>query len=355
MLSLELFTFLFFNEILNFKKGIFRDFDNRSRIEVFKANTKLNQNFKIIVNPTNYLNDKNIEIFPLSGNSNSKLINCNENGYYSIHNTDRYGFNNPDEVWSNDFYKPTIITLGDSFTFGSCVNSGDEFAGHLRGLTNRYNIINLGYGGTGPLMQFATYKEYKKKIDNLDYLIWFFYEGNDFKDLNKEKINPYLIKYNKNINYDQNLIEKQNQIDEMADKKIKLLSKKKINFFQILKFVHLRKIFFNKQYSNEYLRDYDLYKEILIKTLDDLDKNQAKLIFVYLPEYARYVQKNFNNKHKIDLLDFLSDLKINYYDADKIHFSKKNLDYSFPFGLNGHYTANMYKDIANGILQKISK
>lgn len=353
LLSLEFLTFLFFNEIMNFKKGIFRDFDNRSRIEVFKDNEKSDKNFKIIVNPTNYLNDKDIEIFPLSGNSNSKIINCNENGYYSIHNTDRFGFNNPDKVWTNELNKPTIITLGDSFTFGSCVNSGNEFAGHLRKMTNRYNIVNLGYGGTGPLMQYATFKEYSKMINNLNYLIWFFYEGNDFKDLNKEIINSYLKKYNVAENFNQNLIKKQKQINEMANKKIELFSEKKVNIFQILKIVHLRKLFFNNKYSNDYFRDYNLYKEILFKTLDDLDKNKAKLIVVYLPEYARYVHNNFDYKHKIDLINFFSKWKIDFYDADEMHFSKEKLDYSFPFGLNGHYTIKMYKDIANGILQKI--
>ena len=45
-----------------------------------------------------YLKDN---LFPLSGFSNKKTINCNENGYYSIFQSDRYGFNNPDTEWDS--------------------------------------------------------------------------------------------------------------------------------------------------------------------------------------------------------------------------------------------------------------
>ena len=46
--------------------------------------------------------NKEIELFPLSGISNSKTIHCNESGYYSIYKSDRYGFNNPDYDWDKN-------------------------------------------------------------------------------------------------------------------------------------------------------------------------------------------------------------------------------------------------------------
>ena len=42
----------------------------------------------------------------LSGKSFSKTICCNENGYYMIIDSDRYGFNNPDYEWTK---KPKIF------------------------------------------------------------------------------------------------------------------------------------------------------------------------------------------------------------------------------------------------------
>ena len=55
----------------------------------------------MMVYPSNYFG-KNTEIFPLSNSSYSKTIYCNENGYYSIYESDRYGFNNPDEQWDKE-------------------------------------------------------------------------------------------------------------------------------------------------------------------------------------------------------------------------------------------------------------
>ena len=52
-----------------------------------------------MASPHYYMSKKNLEIFPLSGYSNSETINCRENGYYSIFKSDRYGFNNPDDEW----------------------------------------------------------------------------------------------------------------------------------------------------------------------------------------------------------------------------------------------------------------
>ena len=40
-----------------------------------------------------------MNIFPLSGLSNVETILCNESGYFALYESDRYGFNNPDEEW----------------------------------------------------------------------------------------------------------------------------------------------------------------------------------------------------------------------------------------------------------------
>ena len=76
----------------------------------------------------------------LSGISNTRTIHCNEEGYYSIFDSDRYGFNNPDEVWEKRDVNAIII--GDSFTFGDCVNRPNDIPSVIRNYTNT-NIINL--------------------------------------------------------------------------------------------------------------------------------------------------------------------------------------------------------------------
>ena len=75
-----------------------------------------------------------LKLLPLSGISNVDTFNCRENGYYSIIKSDRYGFNNPDEVWN----KPAdIILIGDSFVYGDCVNRPFDLANQMRELNKR--------------------------------------------------------------------------------------------------------------------------------------------------------------------------------------------------------------------------
>tara|TARA_Y100000591_G_scaffold326516_1_gene349350 strand:+ start:846 stop:1169 length:324 start_codon:yes stop_codon:yes gene_type:complete len=68
------------------------------RSEFFKKTKRINKEVQLVVNPSFYLNKKNKTI-PLSGISNAETIYCNENGYYSIYKSDRFGFNNPDKEW----------------------------------------------------------------------------------------------------------------------------------------------------------------------------------------------------------------------------------------------------------------
>ena len=71
----------------------------RNMYDVYDQSNK--KDTYLITFPQEFLKDFENKIFPLSGVSKSHLVNCNENGYYSIIETDRYGFNNPDDVWNS--------------------------------------------------------------------------------------------------------------------------------------------------------------------------------------------------------------------------------------------------------------
>ena len=154
-------------------------YDRRNKYEIYNDLKKIDPLISIVVPPSLYLEGDKIDrtinkkLFPLSGKSNSTTIFCNENGYYSIFKSDRYGFNNPDKLWDKEI---KYILIGDSFVHGACVNRPDDIASRLRDITNE-NVLNLGYSGNGPLIQYATIKEYFKK--ETKHLVWFFYERND--------------------------------------------------------------------------------------------------------------------------------------------------------------------------------
>ena len=58
-------------------------------------------------------------------------------------------------------FKPNIVLLGDSYTFGFGVNDGNEFAAVMsRELSSDYNIINTGVGGWGLTQQIRRYYEF---------------------------------------------------------------------------------------------------------------------------------------------------------------------------------------------------
>ena len=89
--------------------------------------------------------------------SNSSIFTCNENGYYPIVNSDRYGFYNDNEVWE----KPLdIVFVGDSFTAGSCVNIEDNIVYNYKKNFQNKNILNLGTAGSFPLLDLLKLKEY---------------------------------------------------------------------------------------------------------------------------------------------------------------------------------------------------
>ena len=108
-----------------------KKYDRRTKYEVYNELKKKYDDVTVIMSPSfgleyfeqQHLNDN---LFPLSGFSNKKTINCNENGYYSIFQSDRFGFNNPDTEWDSDDIE--FLLVGDSFTIGSCVNRPHDIA-----------------------------------------------------------------------------------------------------------------------------------------------------------------------------------------------------------------------------------
>ena len=196
--------------------------DKRDRLELYQDLKKKDRNHVITASPINFVNDKS-NTFPLSGVSNSKTIHCNESGFFSIYNSDRHGFNNPDSSWDKDIIH--FLLVGDSFVHGSCVNRPNDITSNLRKLSNK-NALNLGYGGNGPLLEYITLREYLN--DNIENIIWFFYEGNDLQELVNENKISFLKRYLKDVNFSQKLRYKQSKIDDLVNKRIENESKKYI-------------------------------------------------------------------------------------------------------------------------------
>ena len=329
-------------KIKEYKKIYNKDYDTRSKSEIYKDLSLENKNVSIAIFPSLFLNQQ-IDLYPLSGISNSKTIYDNENGYYFIYDSDRFGFNNPDTIWDED--EIDYILVGDSFIHGASVNPPFDIASILREKTN-HKILNLSYGGNGPLLQLATLKEYlPKKVNNI---IWFYYEGNDNYDLNNELKNNKLLNYLSDENFNQNLRYKQNKVDIILKDFLNFelnnqIKKNEDNLIDIIKLNKLRKILHKKEIHNS-------FESIINKVKKISSEKNANLYFVYLPEHARYKLKFYNDENRKNVISLIKNLNINIIDIHQEVFLKSQdpLDF-FPFRMYGHYNEKGYKIISNSL------
>lgn len=373
LLSLYLFESFLISQasnLLSKKEKIFfqklgKKIDKRSKIEIFEILKIEDETVKVVASPHYYMNKKNLKIFPLSGVSSSKTVNCNENGYYSIFNSDRFGYNNPDSEW--DKIEIEYMLIGDSFAKGSCVNNPDDIASILRKLSSK-STVTTGYNSKGPLMGLASLKEYiSPKVKKI---IWLYFEGNDIYNLEKELKNDFLLQYLMNDEFSQNLKDRQNEIDQLANElMIRVLDKKKgetelfnslsykfVNFIKLYKTRQMVSAFFSNKPSSTAEYEFTDAKvlameKILKKAVQISILNDAEFYFVYLPAYERYVNK-IDNYNYNKIRDIVDKLNIDFIDINKEVFSKTfdPLNF-FPFKMNGHYNELGYLETAKIIYQ----
>ena len=308
------------------------------------------------------------KIFPLSYISNVNTFLCNETGEDIFYVSDDYGFRNNNKVWKEDV---EFAFIGDSFVHGGCVEDNYTLSNILSKKVNK-NVLNLGVGGAGPLIEYAIFKEYasKKKPKKV---FWFFSEGTDLtKNLRGEKKIKALIRY-LDDEYVQNLISKQdiidklliNYVEENTKKKnilekneisnVKKINKKINNFLENTRFLRLWSI---RNLISFFLleRQIDpLFEEIILKTKERIQTWNGQLYFVYMPEsrrynnqFNRYLLKNkFRNKDKILNMLVKNDIKV--IDVDSDIFAKNKDPLSLFNKIKVHYNEKAYEIIASNI------
>jgi lysophospholipase L1-like esterase len=332
-----------------------KKFDGRVKLDVYE-DLKKKKKITISFLPSFFVN-KDYYLFPLSGISNSETVHCNENGYYSIYQSDRYGFNNPDNEW--DKKEIEYLAVGDSFTHGACVNRPNDISSVLRNLSNKY-VLNLGMDGNGPLIEYATLREYLDK--NVKKVLWIYYEGNDLINLKNELKNNFLNNYLKDLNFTQNLKFKQNDIDSLLSNlvvKEAKKSKRKINrerknsfkskLIKYIKIYNTRILILSAPARIPEPEASPKFKEILQLTKELVYKNNSKLYFVYLPEFDHY-KKTYINKNYNLVKNIVNELNIPFIDMHKEVFEKEQNPLKlFPFELYGHYNIEGYKKVTETI------
>jgi hypothetical protein len=297
------------------------------------------------------INIDGAEVLPLGGISNRVAVLCNETGQYSIHKTDEHGFHNPRGIWQSG--PIAIAAVGDSFAEGSCVASDKNFVALIR---ERYPAtLNIGKSGNGPMITLAALQEYLS-VKQPQVVLWFYYEGNEFHDLFEERKSPLLRNYLR-AGFSQRLIDRQKEIDEALTDYVEVALKKELagnnrgqesrramdTAITFLKLGHLRQslgVVYGRLaqgsqddvYSDTQL---DLFRRVLFRAKESVDRWGGKLYFVYLPARDRYV--NGQNYHREKILSIVENVDLPVIDVHARFQHESDPSKLFPFGRFGHY------------------
>lgn len=231
---------------------------------------------------------------PLAGISNVTTELCNEDNRDVIYKSDGFGFNNPPDIWMNT--TPDVALIGDSFVHGICVPPGDQLATLIRQTFPA--TLNLGVLGAGPLSELGVLREYasakKPRI-----VVWFFYEGNDIEDLEKERASP-LMQY-LDPKFTQDLMSRQPAVDstlrQFADSVLSSESTMTPGLRDIpgmLKIPRVRKAI-GMVLANAPNRidqqNFVILDSVFSVAKREVDSWGGKLFVAYLPDYHRFDRK----------------------------------------------------------------
>jgi hypothetical protein len=349
---LLLYFFLYSIEILiNYQKKTFYQ-KNRTYYVNLLQKKNLDEKYYLNFLPYKLLNEKK-ELLLLSGYENANIILClDEKNKPIIFRSDNNGFRN----YNNENHYD-ILLIGDSFVQGYCVNDDN----YLNNQFKKFKIKtkNLAVGANGPLLEFATYKEYEHEIKYKN-LILFITPENDFYDLSLEKNNSILLRYLNDKSFRQNLLNKENR--EIKKNILNAYFKNNLNkdlsvFFNIYHFNlkevgKLTKKILKKKKSFEETFYYLKNKEIdnlFFLILDNfysssLDQKEGKFFVVFNSFSPNLIYPK--NKEEEELKKLLEN-KLTYI---KYYLNKKSIKY---FDFNEYVNKNYNKENIQKVFKNI--
>ena len=296
---------------------------------------------------------------------------CNESGEYIVYESDEHGFHNPRGTWER---RPAdLVALGDSYTHGVCVSSEKGFVAVIR--AHHPATVNLGVNSHGPLTSLATLKEYGP-ILRPKLVLWFYYEGNDLRDLDGwEKNSPLLMKYLSSP-FSQHLFERQPEIDralkDYLDAAIaKATSPAPVPFEALVKLQHLRQAlqsFYERRPVEQGLpaellkhlsqrgapaaaADLQLFERILAEARTTAETWNGRVIFVYLPTWERYRVPELASKDRDRVLDIARRFDLYVVDLHSVFAVHPDPLSLFPFRRYAHYNEAGHRLVAEEVLR----
>ena len=368
-----LYFFLYIAEIfINYNKN---QLFQKTRLYYLNKEIKKNSS-KIYLNFGSYklLDKVNLNNLPLSGYNQAKILLCldeyNKPIYY---NSDKNGFNNEIYQEQND-----ILLIGDSYVQGMCVKNSENFNGQFKKFD--FNTTSLGVAGNGPLLEYATFKEFKSQY-KFKKLILFITPDNDFYDLSNEINNKILINYLLNKNFLQDLSnkdkknEKKNILNEYFNNKTKRFANDflSIYHFNLKEIGNLIENVFSKKIKEDYFylqneKVDEVFFEIIKHFNDYLTYQNIDFYIVFnsVTPNILYPSNLESRKYKklleikvSKIKELLDENQIKYFDYTQFllkNYNKNNINFVFKKINNrwDHYTEKGYYTLTSNIVKLIS-
>lgn len=300
-------------------------------------------------------------VMPLNGiGGNRPVVACNERGDWWVYEGDRYGYNNPDQIWSKESID--ILFVGDSYPHGACLSGNKAFPDLIR--KSFPSTLNLGWGSSGPLAYLANIIEYGR-VKKPKIVVFCFFEGNDLVGLEKFKKSP-LINYI-DEGYTQNLVQLSPHIDayllpqierKMIEAQIIKAQKKSNKQSNILvervkqsdqfDFSHW---FFlqnslNKNWPKKIVPDFELFSKILQASNREVSAWGGRLIFLYLPA-QRHIPYQAFSEVRLEVPRIVKELNIEYISALDIFAANNKTPKQLHDHLFSHMSEEGHKIIAD--------
>ncbi len=297
-------------------------------------------------------------LYPFGSISGKTVVFCNESGEYATYVNDELGFNNPPGLHAPG--RVEAVVVGDSFAQGACVPPEASLS---------WRLTAMGLPA-----------EYVPRLKPR-WVFWCYTEGNDLHNLWKERRNAVLQRYLEG-DFRQGLPQRQAEIDARLtaylDAKIAQQAPKagpespthstRDKLGNIVKLGHLRNILGlgSSTPEKELIRRFDqgdpeiwrelgpLLETILARARDEAASWGGELALVYLPTWKRfdvgaaYDASQMHNRG--DLLALAKRLGLPVVDAADVFARQGDPKSLYPFGIQGHYTAEGYELVARAML-----